>query len=589
MKLWPDTSGLANSVTQWIPAVKIDSGNMTGAAVGAGVGVTAMLSLWYMHYRSYGGTVIGDHLYRSPAPNRKKRRERRKQALGVYNNSFTASEGSGEEILSELEAYHRDLPPFLVPVPSFVEEGVPSSQLPIVPRQQSLSFDCGYDLETDTHPADMACQRFGRAFGIEHFQLNPDMIHLNHGAYGGTLKVCGQSLNHWREAMESNPTDFMERQLIALLLNTQRELAEYVNADPKDLAFVPNTTTGVSTVLKSLNLKMGDSILMLSTTYLAVKNCMEATVAKAGATLIEVPVKFPIDERTLLKSIKDHIQPSTKFAIFDHITSPTAVILPVDQLVDLCRKKHILVMIDGAHALGQLPLDIKKLCPDFYVANAHKWLCTAKGSAMLYVRRPHQGAIHPLVTSHGFGHGFLREFTWTGTSDYTPFLTIHDALEFRKAVGEEQILDYQKSLSQWLLTYGCAKFRTMNDLCSDMGMMCNMIVLKLPERFKERVAMNGFQLREHLRVEQNIMSTFFVHERSLYVRLSVQIYNEKSDYIKFIDLILNLIETGYGDLNSHPVWGGKVRRKTPIHDEERITLGIEPATPTDIPTPPQTM
>ncbi len=237
--------------------------------------------------------------------------------------------------------------------------------------------------------------------------------------------------------MEREPVSFLLREIEGLLDGARLEIARFVGADAQDLAFVTNATAGVNTILRSLALGPGDEILFHDQGYPACRNAMEHLAERGGARIVTAHIPFPIEDPTqVVAAMLGAITPRTRLAVIDHVTSPTGLVWPVDEVVRGLADRGIDTLVDGAHALGMLPLDLNRLHAAFWVGNAHKWLCAPKGAAVLHVRRDRQAAIHPLVISHGARSErrdrsrFQLEFDWTGTGDPTAALAIPAAIRF---------------------------------------------------------------------------------------------------------------------------------------------------------------
>lgn len=235
--------------------------------------------------------------------------------------------------------------------------------------------------------------------------------------------------------MESEPLDFF-RGLEQRADHARSVLGDFVGADPDDLAFVPNATTGVNTVLQSLSFDAGDEILVTDHEYNACRNAAVAAVTRSGARVITAQVPFPLDSpQQVVDSILTCVSSRTRLLLVDHVTSPTGLIFPIGQLVDEMTERGIDTLVDGAHAPGMISLDIEAVGAAYYTANAHKWMCAPKGAAFLHVRRDRQSAIVPTVISHGANSPridrsrFRLLFDWTGTNDPTPYLSIPAALQ----------------------------------------------------------------------------------------------------------------------------------------------------------------
>ncbi|CAN5703758.1 aminotransferase class V-fold PLP-dependent enzyme [soil metagenome] len=262
-----------------------------------------------------------------------------------------------------------------------------------------------------------------------HWNLDKNICFLNHGSFGATPRHITGLQRTFHTQMEADPVRWFVETLEPLLDAARTRIAALVNADPEDLAFIPNATTGVATVLANLRLNPGDELLTSDHEYNACSNILRAAALRAGATITTAKIPFPITtpeaaERAILAAVT----PRTRLALISHITSPTALILPVARLVAALRAQSVLTLIDGAHAPAFLPIDLRALNADFYTGNLHKWLSAPKGAAFLHIRRDLQTNFNPLVISHGFNSPrtdrsrFRLQFDFTGTQDMSPYL-----------------------------------------------------------------------------------------------------------------------------------------------------------------------
>jgi isopenicillin-N epimerase len=268
--------------------------------------------------------------------------------------------------------------------------------------------------------------------------LDPDVVHLNHGSFGACPVEVLELQGELRAEMEANPVAFMLRRYQPALEDSRQAIAEFVGADADGLVFVPNATYGVNSALRSIESRLGpgDELVITSQTYNACRNAVTVTAERVGATVVVADIPFPIsgpDEA--VAAVVDVLTERTALVVLDHVTSPTALVLPIAEIIAAI-DPSVTVLVDGAHAPGMIDVDLSTLGASFYTANCHKWLCSPKGAAFLWVAEPYRDTAISASVSHGYNDGWPRsgsrfhaQFDWTGTDDPTARLCVGRALE----------------------------------------------------------------------------------------------------------------------------------------------------------------
>lgn len=379
----------------------------------------------------------------------------------------------------------------------------------------------------------------GKPFGARaraDFLIESGVTYLNHGAFGATSRPVMASAQAWRERIEGQPSRFMKAELQPLLRQTAQALGGYVGADGNDIVFLDNASTAINAVLRSLVLFPGDEVLTTNLTYGAVMRTLEFVCDRAESRLVVESIDYPIQSaEQIIDTLEAAITPRTRLLVIDHITSKSAVILPVAEIAEVFGDRGIPVLVDGAHAPGMLELDIASLGVSWYTGNCHKWMGTARGAAFLWTEPARQARVRPTTISHFVADGYLPAFDWPGTKDFTPYLTVPDAISFRAGYGEGRIADYCSALAwdsaEKLAGHLDTEIGTPPELTGFMASVA------LPASFGRAKQPIADALRTQIRDRHNLEVDIQAFDGRMWMRLSTYIYNELSDIDRVIDAL----------------------------------------------------
>lgn len=361
--------------------------------------------------------------------------------------------------------------------------------------------------------------------------LDPEVTFLNHGSFGATPRCVLEAQSRLRAAMERQPVEFLDRVLRPQLDGALAVVGELLGTSGRNLAFVPNATYGINSVVKSLRFEAGEELLIVEHGYPAIIKTLQCVADRTGAKLVRVSVPFPVESpEEISRAVIAALSERTRFVVIDQITSPTAMLLPVKAVIEACRQRGILCMVDGAHAPGMIPMNLDAMAPDFWSGNLHKWVCAPKGAAALYVRPELAAMIEPTVTSHNFTMKFPEEFFWTGTDDPTAYLSVPSAIEFMGSLGWARLHAHNHALAR----YGRRVVAEMIDgslpVPDSPEYYGAMAIVEFPQRVKfatlERAREFQSQLYREYRIEVPMMQV----EGRTFVRISAQAYNAPVQY-----------------------------------------------------------
>lgn len=391
--------------------------------------------------------------------------------------------------------------------------------------------------------------KFGRKLLKEEFPLKANYAYCNSGAYGLVpRRVTKKQIEYMRERDEDPDGWFRFDREKMLYFDAIGQLAEFVGADPSNLVFVENASTGTNTALNSITFRKGDKILVTSHGYPAVLTNVADIVAKRyGVEKVQLDLKLPVNsDDDIICQCSDVIgaNKGIKVAVIDHITYSSAIVMPLKSLIDLCHSKGILVVVDGAHAPGHIPLNLEDLNADFYTGNIHKWLYAPRGCAFFWVHPKHHDNVSPLVVTRNHNKEKLVErFLPDATRDNTPFLVVPEALRFHKALGGLGVLlrrnrDFLSNVAKILSEAWKSELYPV----SDHLRAPNMAVVALPSTFQEALVpstSNCIRLMEWLH-GKNVFVCFVVMDDKIWARLSVQVWNCLEDYLRVRDVVLEM-------------------------------------------------
>jgi isopenicillin-N epimerase len=374
------------------------------------------------------------------------------------------------------------------------------------------------------------------------FLLDPGIAFLNHGSYGACPRPVMADYRRWQGRLERQPVAFMEpAHLARRFAAVRRVLGAEVGAEPEDLVWVGNATAGLNIVARSLDLKPGDEVLTSDHEYAALAKTWAFVAARTGAAVRPVRVPLPLAPESFAAALRGGMTERTRVLFLSHITSPTALVLPIAGIVAEARARGIVTVIDGAHAPGQIALDLKALAADYYVGNCHKWLMAPKGTAFLHARHDAQGALVPPVISHGWsatrdapgpfgGTAFQDAFQFQGTRDPAAWLAVPAALRFRADHDWPAVADRCHALA-WEIAAEVVRLTGLAPLATPGTGAPQMIALPLPDCDTDA-------LHRDLRT-RGIEVPCYRWQGRAFLRLSVQGYNRAADGARLIAALRN--------------------------------------------------
>ena len=375
--------------------------------------------------------------------------------------------------------------------------------------------------------------------------LEPGVDFLNHGSFGAVPRVVFDEQTEWRRRIEAAPVEVIARRRLELIDAAKEPVGQWLGMRPDDFGLVTNATEGVNAVLHSLRFETGDELLTTTHVYNAVRQAMKFTCARSGAGYREVDVPLPVRSAdAIVDALVSGLSDRTRLLVVDHVTSPTALIFPVERIVAECARRGVDVLIDGAHAPGMIPLDVQRLGAAYYAGNLHKWAFAPRGAAFLWVRPDKQSQIHPAVVSHHFGEGFSREFSWQGTRELSAWFAVPRALEFARSLGLETIREHNHALAVWahrMLRERLGIDQSLSPL--DGSLLGSMAAVPLNGPFVGLDERQAELLQQRLYSEQRLEVPLMRFGGRVLLRVSCQVYNEPRQYERVARVIEELGRT----------------------------------------------
>jgi isopenicillin-N epimerase len=368
-----------------------------------------------------------------------------------------------------------------------------------------------------------------------HWSLDPEITLLNHGSFGACPRAVLARQQELRERMEARPVQFFQREFDEPLNAARVALAEFVGSDDEDIGLVSNVTNAINCVLRSLKFEPGDELLTTNHTYGAMKNVLQFVAERAGAKVVAADVPFPLKSseqvtQAILNSVTEH----TRIALIDHVASNSALVFPIREIVEKLSERGVDTLVDGAHAAGNIPLDLRAINAAYYAGNCHKWICTPKGAGFIRVRKDKQAGIYPSIISFGYagsvdGTGFHNAFMRRGTDDPSPLMCIPDTLKAMAALkpgGWPEIMSTNRNLALDARRVICERLGT--ELPCPDEMVCALASIAFKVNDQSREAPIGTILLERWSIEVPILR--WRNDGQNAVRISAQLYNTLEQY-----------------------------------------------------------
>jgi len=383
------------------------------------------------------------------------------------------------------------------------------------------------------------------------YNLDKNIIFLNNGAFGLALLSIIKLSNKLMRYIEKNPLKYFDRELLPSIAYSTIKIAKYINSDIKNTILIPNSTYGINSVLNNYVFENNDTIIYFDYLYGSTKKNIEyikqQNIKKQiTINIVTIPVIFTNDKygkikkKNILSSLKNIIcsNKNIKMIILEHISSILGITFPIKKIIKICKQHNILTLIDGAHVLGNIKLDIINIDPDIYITNTHKWFGNIKSCSILFVNDKYKNKFNSCIVSHGFYNGWASQYTWCGSNNYISYLTIPKLIHIWETYGFDNVIDKRNNLANLFLKTIKSKWNTK--LIAKRKLFNNLYTIYLPDEINNKF-LNNYSELQKIYINHNIEIPVKKINNRLCIRLSVNIYNTIDDINKLLEISNNLL------------------------------------------------
>jgi isopenicillin-N epimerase len=370
--------------------------------------------------------------------------------------------------------------------------------------------------------------------------LDPAYCFLNHGSFGAVPRAVRQAWTAAQDRLEGRPIELLGRRIRELLAPSRARVGAFLGMGPESFGFVANATAGVNAVLRSLEFAPGDELIATNHVYNAMRKCLAFRARQSGAVYREVRMPLPISgSDPVLAAIQPHLNERTRLVLIDHVTSPTALALPIEGLLAACKARGIEVLVDAAHVPGMLPTDVERLGATYWTGNLHKWCCAPKTAGVLWVSKDRRAQIHPANISHFLDEGLLSEFEWQGTLDISPWMTAGFAIDYMGQWGWDRVRNHNRQMAAWCHRLLCERWDVEPLTPLDGRYLGSMCTVPLPPEVRALFA-TPEDLQLALYHDHRIEAPVVDFDGRWHIRASAQVYNRADEYERLAQAVLEI-------------------------------------------------